>query len=78
MLAKKWDPDKHDPTGWLMSEKLDGVRAYWDGCNLYSRNGRLFSPPEWFKALLPEDMALDGELWTKRDDFQQVVSIIKK
>ena len=25
--------------GWLASENLDGVRAYWDGRNLRSRNG---------------------------------------
>jgi DNA ligase-1 len=28
-----------DPTGWIMSEKLDGIRAYWDGVNLYSKKG---------------------------------------
>ena len=38
MLAQNYDPAKHDPTGWLMSEKLDGVRCYWDGCStMYSR-----------------------------------------
>ena len=31
MLANVYDPDKVDPTGWYMSEKLDGVRCYWDG-----------------------------------------------
>ena len=30
LLAHKWETD-HDPTGWWMSEKLDGIRAYWDG-----------------------------------------------
>jgi DNA ligase-1 len=37
MLAHVFDPEKHDPTGWWMSEKLDGVRAYWTGSNFYSR-----------------------------------------
>jgi hypothetical protein len=27
------------PKGWWMSEKLDGVRAYWNGSYFYSRNG---------------------------------------
>ena len=36
MLAENWAPDQ-DPTGFLMSEKLDGVRAFWNGSNLYSR-----------------------------------------
>jgi hypothetical protein len=30
LLANKWTPS-NNPTGWWMSEKLDGVRAYWNG-----------------------------------------------
>lgn len=33
-----------DIRGWWMSEKLDGVRAYWDGEALYSKNGVVFNP----------------------------------
>ncbi len=77
MLAHNYDPDKHDPTGWLMSEKLDGVRCYWNGTNMYTRNGNPFYAPDDFKAKLPK-MALDGELWTNRDDFQKIVSIVRK
>ena len=69
-LAKKWEQAKHDPVGWLMSEKLDGVRMYWSGACMYSRTGIKFHPPSWFKDILPNDIALDGELWTSRDDFQ--------
>ena len=32
-------------SGWLMSEKLDGVRAYWDGEKLISRGGKVFAAP---------------------------------
>ena len=39
MLAQNYDPDKTDPTGYYMSEKMDGVRCYWDGKNMYSRAG---------------------------------------
>lgn len=77
MLAHNYDPEKHDPTGWLMSEKLDGVRCYWNGTNMYSRAGNPFYAPDDFKAKLPK-MALDGELWTNRDDFQKIVSIVRK
>jgi len=35
MLAENWTPDQ-DATGYLMSEKLDGVRALWNGSSLYS------------------------------------------
>ena len=45
---------------------------------MYTRNGKLFYPPDWFKKLLPKDLALDGELWTKRDDFQRTVSIVRR
>src|SRR5687767_7233532 len=30
LLAESWD-NSLDLSGWWMSEKLDGVRAYWDG-----------------------------------------------
>src|SRR5437660_1580187 len=40
LLAKVWNPSI-DPTGWWMSEKYDGVRGYWDGRKLWSRNGNL-------------------------------------
>jgi ATP-dependent DNA ligase len=77
MLAQNYDPEKTDPAGWLMSEKLDGVRCYWDGKAMYTRNGHLFYPPDFFKKELP-NMALDGELWTGRDDFQKIVSIVRR
>ena len=77
MLAHNYDPERDDPTGWLMSEKLDGVRCYWNGKNMYTRNGNPFYAPDEWKANLP-DIALDGELWTNRDDFQKIVSIVRK
>ena len=77
MLAKNFDPIANDPTGWFMSEKLDGVRCFWNGRNMYTRNGNLFYPPDWWKNLLPKNLALDGELWTERDDFQKTVSIVR-
>ena len=78
MLAETIEKANQDPTGWLMSEKLDGVRSYWNGKTLFSRNGHKFFPPQWFKDALPTDLALDEELFTKRDDFQNAVGIVKK
>jgi len=70
MLAQVYDPDKlPDPSGYYMSEKLDGVRCYWNGKQLCSRNGKAFYPPKYFIEALPKDFELDGELWTTRDDF---------
>ncbi len=61
--------------GWWMSEKLDGIRGYWDGSQLYSKNGnRLAAPPE-FTADLPP-FPLEGELWGGRGTFEQTASIV--
>jgi len=75
LLAKSWDP-KIDPTGWWMSEKLDGIRAYWDGCNMWSRTGKLLYVPQELLNLLPKD-ELDGELYAGRGQFQKCVSIVR-
>ncbi len=62
-------------TGWVMSEKLDGIRAYWDGKHLYTRHGNIINAPKWFLAKYPP-FAIDGELWTKRGDFENISSIV--
>ena len=61
-----------------MSEKLDGVRCFWNGKEMWTRNAKPFYPPNWFIDILPKDLALDGELWTKRDDFHRAVSIVRR
>jgi DNA ligase-1 len=76
LLAHKWD-NETDITGWWMSEKLDGVRAYWDGQQFVSRQGNVFVAPEWFVEGLPSD-PLDGELWIDRGQFQKTVSIVRR
>ena len=55
-------------TGWVMSEKLDGIRAYWDGTHLISRGGKIIHVPKWFTKNYPL-FEIDGGLWTKREDF---------
>jgi len=75
MLAKNYEGQ--DPTGWLISEKLDGVRAIWNGETFISRNGKELFAPEWFKAGLPS-FPLDGELFIARGKFQKTVSVVRK
>lgn len=75
LLAHKWEVE-HDPTGWWMSEKLDGVRAYWDGEAFVSRLGNRFYAPDWFVADLPAN-TLDGELWVGRKQFSRTISIVR-
>ena len=77
MLAQSYNQDKHDPSDWLMSEKLDGIRCYWDGACMYSRVGNIIYAPKEWKEQLPK-IALDGELWSSRDEFQSIVSIVKR
>ncbi|AQW85739.1 DNA ligase [Campylobacter pinnipediorum subsp. caledonicus] len=62
-------------TGWYASEKLDGIRAYWDGKNLLSRQGKVIKAPKYFLKTLP-DFALDGELYTKRNEFEKIQNIV--
>ncbi len=60
------------------SEKLDGVRAIWDGETFYSRAGNEYTAPDFFKKDLPKDKMLDGELFLERGEFQKCVSIVRK
>lgn len=76
VLLAEAAPDDMDPTGWIGSEKMDGVRAVWTGSKFFSRNGNEFFPPDFFTKNFPKCM-LDGELFTKRDDFQRCVSIVR-
>ncbi|KAJ3042037.1 hypothetical protein HDV00_008330 [Rhizophlyctis rosea] len=78
LLANKYE-DKVDPTGWWISEKLDGVRALWDPARktFVSRLGNPFTAPAWFVQDLPKDMSLDGELFAGRGEFASTVSVVK-
>ncbi|CAI2164076.1 15366_t:CDS:10 [Funneliformis geosporum] len=79
LLAHSWKPDEVDPTGWWVSEKLDGVRAFWNSKRgkFYSRNGNEFVAPSWFTDGIPRDQDLDGELFGGRGTFQSTISIVK-
>ena len=76
LLLNTYTDDKN-VSSWYMSEKLDGVRAYWDGSKLISRSGKVFSAPKFFTEYFPKH-ELDGELWTSRDDFSNIVSIVNR
>jgi len=71
-----WD-EEQDVTGWWMSEKLDGVRAYWNGKQFLSRYNNIFHAPEWFLAGLPTH-PLDGELWIARKEFDRVSGLARQ
>jgi DNA ligase-1 len=76
LLAESWNADLN-PAGYWMSEKLDGVRAFWTGTHFLSRQGNRFHAPAWFTAGLPLE-PLDGELWLGRKQLQRTVSIVRR
>ncbi|WP_301817887.1 DNA ligase [Neisseria maigaei] len=74
MLAQEYKDQ--EIAGWAMSEKLDGVRAYWDGKHLMSRQGYAFTPPKGFTAQFPP-YPLDGELYSGRGQFEQISATVR-
>jgi ATP-dependent DNA ligase len=34
--------------GWVMSEKFDGIRGFWNGKQLLTRGGQQIITPDWF------------------------------
>ena len=76
MLGKNWQPGLN-PADFLVSEKLDGVRALWDGQVLRFRSGRRIAAPDWFLAGLPA-APLDGELWLGRGSFDRLSAIVRR
>lgn len=76
LLAETYSQDI-DLAAYWVSEKLDGVRAYWDGKKLISRGGNTFAAPSWFTADFPA-VALDGELWVGRGQFEKTASIVSR
>ena len=60
-----------------VSEKLDGVRARWDGETLTSRNGNRFNAPPWFIEHFPR-VPLDGELWMGRGTFERLSGTVRR
>jgi len=66
-----------DVARYWVSEKLDGVRAYWDGNRLVTRHGTAVRAPRWFLDRLPRDK-LDGELWLGRGRFETLSGIVRR
>jgi DNA ligase-1 len=66
-----------DPAGYLVSEKLDGVRAWWDGTRLRFRSGLPVLAPQWFTSRLPA-APLDGELWLGRGRFEELSGVVRR
>jgi DNA ligase-1 len=76
LLAERYRGDI-DVSRYWASEKLDGVRAVWDGKVLRFRSGNPVPAPKWFIDALPRQ-PLDGELWLGRGSFDQLSAIVRR
>ena len=76
LLAERYHDGIDVSTYWI-SEKLDGVRALWDGRVLRFRSGNPVPAPQWFLDGLPAE-ALDGELWLARGRFDELSAIVRR
>lgn len=78
MLANVYSSQDHKTNlnHYWVSEKYDGVRAYWNGKHLLSRQGFIYQAPDWFIQHLPK-YPLDGELWLGRGKFDQLSGIVR-
>lgn len=75
-LANDYEDVEIDLARYWVSEKYDGVRAYWDGSQLLSRAGNVIHAPEWFTAHWPTT-PFDGELWAGRGRFETVTATVR-
>jgi DNA ligase-1 len=83
MLAVPYDAKKLRPDAeYFASEKLDGVRATWDGAVLRTRTGNVVEgAPDWFLASLPpagSGEVFDGELFAGRGNFAVATSTVRR
>ncbi|HMW56797.1 DNA ligase [Accumulibacter sp.] len=77
LLLAETEQGQADVALYLVSEKLDGVRAFWDGQALRTRNGHRIQVPSWFVARFPAQ-PLDGELWMGRGEFERLSGIVRR
>lgn len=91
MLAKDIEDVKsRSYIGWYASEKLDGMRCYWDGVGatgekvkgrpvtgFFSRYGNVISVPKRWVEEAPKGVKLDGELWCGRENRQKLLATTK-
>ena len=71
------DLSQLDLSRYLVSEKLDGVRAFWTGRLMFTRHGQPIALPDEFAAHLPQ-RALDGELWMARGRFDAASAAVRR
>ncbi len=77
-LANTYSLDKQiNLNDYWASEKLDGVRGYWTGTRMLTRQGNIIHIPQALQNQLPAT-ALDGELWIARNTFERISALIRR
>lgn len=66
---------------YAVSEKFDGIRALWDGQNMFSKSGKILAiPPCFSDKLSPLGLKngdfVEGELWIDYGAFDEISSVI--
>lgn len=79
-LANKYEEEAHASrvVGWMVSEKLDGVRAVWRKGALWTRGGNRIQAPKHVLRDFPDDIELDGELWMGRGEFNRTSGVCRR
>lgn len=66
-----------DLSRYYYAEKLDGVRGFWNGQSLLTRQGNPIQAPEWFLDQLPW-FPVEGELWLGRGLFDELSGLVRQ
>jgi DNA ligase 1 len=75
-LANAYEEGAVELGAYWVSEKFDGIRAYWNGKQLLTRGGNEIHTPEWFVVGWPRE-PLDGELWLGRRQFETLSATVR-
>ncbi len=68
---------------YAVSEKFDGIRALWDGQNMFSKSGKILAIPRCFSEKLaildlPKGDFVEGEIWIDYGAFEAISSVIRR
>jgi DNA ligase-1 len=64
---------------YVWSEKLDGVRAYWNGTNAFgSKMGKPLNVPAEIVDLMPKGIQLDGKLYARGTPLSKINGILRR
>lgn len=68
---------REDVSGWYVTEKFDGCRAFWDGQQMWTRGGKVIPLPQAWVDALPAGKSLDGEVYFGVDGQRKCASTVR-